>query len=249
MKNLLKLELRKLRTKKSFYICTFIMIGILLLTTLITNALAGSDLVGEDGTTCINNMINALGNSYFVMIASIFVAMLVCEDYAGQTIKNIYARGYSRKNVYLAKLIAVLISTTIMVIVVWATSFILGTIFFKVGEVDNYKFLALLGTQYLAVMAEITFAFTIAAIIRKTGGAIACVIVAPMIIGLLLSLADVFSSFEEIYLSELWVSNYLSVVSNFEVTTERILLCFIGSLIYIPIFSLIGFYANKRIQL
>lgn len=249
MKNLLRLELRKLRTRKSFYICTFIMIAILLLTTLINNALAGLDFVGEDGLTGINNMINALSSSYFVMIASIFVAMFVCEDFAGQTVKNIYARGYSRKNVYLAKLIAVLISTTIMVIVVWAISFILGTVFFKVGEVNNYKFLALLGTQYLAVIAEITFAFAISAVIRKTGGAIACVIVAPMIIGLLLSLADVFSSFEEIYLSELWVSNYLSVVSDIEVTTEYILLCLIGSLIYIPIFSLIGFYANKRIQL
>ena len=35
---------------------------------------------------------SAIGDSSFVLIASIFVILYVCEDYNGQTIKNIYAR-------------------------------------------------------------------------------------------------------------------------------------------------------------
>jgi ABC-2 type transport system permease protein len=225
------------------------MIGMLLFSTFTTNALVNPELIEGFQLSGINSLIEALNSSSFTMIAGIFVALFVCEDYAGQTIKNIYARGYSRKNVYLSKLITVLISTTVMLIIVDVAAFLIGTAFFGVGEIGNYKFLTLIGTQYIIAMAEITFAFTIASVIRKTGGAIACIIIAPMLIGVLLGLADVFINFENIYLSELWISNFLSAVSTLDVTKNRILLCIVGSLIYIPVFGAIGLYINKKIQL
>lgn len=249
MKNLLKLEFRKLKTRKSFYICTAIMIGLLLFSIFTTNALVSPEFRDELQLSGISTLIEALNSSSFTLIAGIFVALFVCEDYAGQTVKNIYSRGYSRTSVYLSKLISVLISTTVMLIIVDVAAFAIGTALYGVGEIGNYKFLAIIGTQYIIAMAEITFAFTIASVIRKTGGAIACIIIAPMIIGVLLSLVDVFVTFENFYLSELWISSFLSAASTIDVTTNHIILCIVGSLIYILIFGAIGLYINKKIQL
>jgi hypothetical protein len=136
-----------------------------------------------------------------------------------------------------------------MLIIVDAVAFLVGSALFGVGEIENYKFLAIIGTQYIIAMAEITFAFTIASVIRKTGGAIACIIIAPMLIGILLSLVDVFFNFENISISEFWISNFLPQISSLDVSTKQILLCIVGSLIYIPLFSAIGLYINKKIQL
>ena len=251
MKNLLKLEFRKLITRKSFYICIAIMVGLLLFSALTTNALIDSEFMDEYDyqLSGINTMIEALSTSSFIMIAGIFVALFVCEDYTGQTVKNIYARGYSRVSVYFSKLITVLISTTVMLIIVDAVAFLVGSALFGVGEIGNYKFLAIIGTQYIIAIAEVTFAFTIASVIRKTGGAIACIIIAPMLIGILLSLVDVFFNFENISISEFWISNFLPQISSLDVSNKQIILCIVGSLIYIPLFSAIGLYINKKIQL
>ncbi len=48
------------------------------------------------------------------MFAGIVTALLVCDDYEQQTIKNIYARGYSRSQVYFSKLISVFLAVTVM---------------------------------------------------------------------------------------------------------------------------------------
>ena len=104
MKNLLKLEFRKLKTRKSFYICIAVMVGMFAISTFTINGLINPDFSEDLGLSGINSLIGALSSSSFTMISGIFVALFVCEDYTSQTVKNIYAKGYSRTKVYLSKL-------------------------------------------------------------------------------------------------------------------------------------------------
>ena len=144
MKNLLKFEFIKLKKKKSFYICTLIMVALLFIAALTTNALI--NVSAEFGelfeVSSIDSLLSGLSDSSFIMITSIFVVLFVCEDYTNQTVKNVYARGYSRKEVYLSKLISTLASATIMFVVVEIAAFAIGTGFFGSKEMESPKLLA-----------------------------------------------------------------------------------------------------------
>ena len=115
MNNLLKLEFRKLKRQKCFYICLAIMVAMLLITGVtakifMDHAAELAEIAGEPviPTTLPVFLLSFASASMFSMIASIYVSIVVCEDYESQTIKNIYARGYSRSAHYFSKLIYIL---------------------------------------------------------------------------------------------------------------------------------------------
>jgi len=249
MESLLKLEFRRLTRKKSFYICTSVMFSLLLLAVLLANALVKVVPSLSESMTGVSLLFDGLGTSSFTLIAGIFAVLFVCEDYSQQTVKNIYARGYSQKNVYFAKLISTLVAATVMFLAVELFAFLLGTVFFGVGEVESPKFFALLAAQYVAAMAEIVFAFAIASVLCKTGASIATMILAPLVVSLFLSLTDAFLEIEDAVLTNYWMSNFLSSVSVLTVSTERLLECLFGSFIYIVVFIAAGLFLNKRIKL
>lgn len=250
MRSLLRFEFHKLKRQKSFYVCTVIMVALLLLTALSTNAMinASPSLAEQLTVSGIDSLVGGLNNSDFTLIVSIFVALFVCEGHASQTVKNVYARGYSRKNVYLSKLISVLISATVMFIVVEISAFAIGTAFFGTGE-GGLKIFALICTQYIVAMANVVLSFAVASVIRKNGGAIAGVILAPMLVGVVTGLADAFFKLEDFTLTSLWLSNFLSDVSVITAGTERTITCIVGSLVYILIFIITGAYLNEKEEL
>lgn len=251
MKNLLKLEFRKLRKQKSFYICMVVMIGLLLLSVLTVNALSEDDLEisGQFGSSVIDVMVNAVNNSSFILIAGIFVVLLVCDDYEQQTIKNIYAKGYSRKQVYLSKLISVYIAATIMFIMVMISAFALGSYYFGIGAIDVFKFICVIAVQYLVCMANVGLSFLLSSLLRKNGSSIAATIIVPMIVNMLLGVLDSFIKLEKFSTSSLWISSFTGDLSTLTVGRERLEVCFAASLIYILIFAASGIYFHKKLEL
>lgn len=266
MGNLLKFEFRKLRKHKSFYICTAIMVALLLMTALLLNFIKGiaSDLPeepSEDGVNIsvsvdegaskfvtLDFVVGALSNASFVTIVGIFAVLFLCNDYEQQTIKNIFARGYSRQTVCLSKLVALFVGATVMFAAVEVAAFVIGGIYFGFDGMDGSKLPAVLGVQYLTAMANVSFAFAIASAIRKNGGAIAAVIVAPSVIELVLNLADSYLKLEDFSLIDLWLSSFLSDLSDVAVSTERMATCAVASVAYIALFATVGLAVHKKIE-
>ena len=91
----MKFEMHKLKKQKSFYICTLIMVALLFLSAITTKALVNGspEYAAQFKGSGIDSMIGALGNCSFLLIAGIFTALTVCEDYEQQTVKNIFSRG------------------------------------------------------------------------------------------------------------------------------------------------------------
>ncbi|MCI8373406.1 MAG: hypothetical protein HFI75_13660 [Lachnospiraceae bacterium] len=81
--------------------------ALLFLSVLTVNVLSHSSAVpvGQLTLSGIQSMRQALNSSSFLLITAIFVAITVCDDYEQQTIKHIYARGYSRRQVYLCNIV------------------------------------------------------------------------------------------------------------------------------------------------
>ncbi len=251
MNRLLSFELRKTRKQRSFYICTAVMVLLLVLPMLMSYLFlkTESESFGEIGLSGIGCLIGAANNSSFILIVGIFTALTVCEDYEQQTIKTVFARGYSRRRVYFAKLVSAWIVTTVMFAAVELSAFVFGSLFFGAGEAENLRFIGILCVQYVVCMAYVSLFYALSSIIRKNGFSIAATIVLPMLVGLLLSLIDSFLENESFSLASIWLSSFLSDVSAFTVSNERLLGCLFASICYIAAFVLGGMYFNKKTEL
>ncbi len=111
MINLLRFEWRKLWRSKSLYIVFSIGLISIILSMLL------SKIVLEIFNTTPNatqSMLSVLTMSNFVSLLGIYIAIFVCDDFSQHTIKNIYARGYSRSAVYFSKyLISLFVSLAV----------------------------------------------------------------------------------------------------------------------------------------
>lgn len=245
MTNLLRFEFHKLRKQKRFYICTGVMVSLLLLSGVTTKALFGASA----SMTVADIMLNAAGNSSFLMIAGIFAALHICEDYEQQTIKNIYARGYTRNSVYFSKLISAWLSTTCMFLIVMLTSFAFGNIYFTTGSADVGKLTGVLVVQYLVCMANISMFLALSTVFRKNGSSIAATIVFPMLVNMVLALLDSYLKLEKIHLADYWISSLANGLSTLTMSKGKMVQYSVLAVIYCIIFIAFGRYFSKKEQL
>jgi len=250
MGTLMKFEMHKLKKQKSFYICTLIMVALLFLSAMTTNALVNGspEFAAQFKGSGIDSMIGALGNCSFLLIAGIFTALTVCEDYEQQTVKNIFSRGYSRGSVYTAKLMTVWIATSVMFLIAELAALISGSLYFGIGETESLRFLAVLGVQYVVAMANVAMFFAISSVLRKNGSSIAATIVAPMLVNVVLSLADSLLKLKDVSLTNYWLSSFLGDLT-LSVGSGRMTVCLVAALIYIPVFVIFGMRINRKIEL
>ncbi|WP_310604197.1 ABC transporter permease [Anaerosporobacter sp.] len=251
MEKLLKLELRKIRKQKSFYVCTGVMVVLLFLSAITSKVLcnASTEFAAQYNGSGIVSMIGAISNSNFLLIAGIFVALSVCDDYEQQTIKNIYSKGYSKVQVYFSKFISAWGATSIMFVIALLSAFLFGNMYFGFGEINGYDFVGTLVVQYVTCMANISLYFAISAVLRKNGSSIAAVIVVPTLANMLFGLADSFLKLEDVSFTSLWLSSFMSDLSVMTVSHSRLLVSLIASLIYIPFFTITGSFLCKKIEL
>lgn len=248
---LLKLEFRKLKKQKSFYICTAIMIALLFFSAAATQALfdASAEYAAQHAVSSIDFVVGAVSNCSFLLIAGIFTALFVCDDYEQQTIKNIYSKGYSRSRVYFSKFISVCLSVTVMFVLVVLCALLLGRRFFDAGGDAGYGWIGTVASQYAVCMANISLCFAISAALRKNGSAIAGIIVAPMLVNTVLGLGDSLLKSEEIKLTSLWISNFMNDLSTAAPDPHRLMVFLCASLVYIPLFVVIGAFFHNKTEL
>ena len=249
MRNLLKLEFRKLQRQKSFYVCTGVMVALVILGAVISNALlkiVPEDLTNQFQLSGIQALLSASADSSFNLIICIFISLFVCDDYSQQTIKTIHARGYARTTVYFSKLISVLTAATIMYVVVLLVSFLFGTAFFGIGEPGNFKFIALIGAQYVILMACTCLYFVIASLLRNKGAAISVCIVGPIVLNILLALWDAAITTGSFSSVDYWVENLLTDMSSLTVSQDRILACLATAIIYMGVSLTMGMLHAQR---
>lgn len=251
MNNLLKLEFRKLKKQKSFYICTVIMIALLFFSAITTKMLneANAEFAAQTSISDIASAVSAISSCSFLLIAGIFAALFVCDDYEQQTIKNFYSRGYTKTQVYFSKFISVWIACSIMFVLVVLGGFLFGKIYFDTGTINGTDFIAVLFVQYITCMANISLFSALSFMLRKNGSSIAAVIVAPMLVNMVLGMADSFLKLEDTSLTSLWVASFMNDLSSLTVEHSRLILCFMASVIYMIVFMTAGLFLHKKIEL
>ena len=255
MKDLLRLEFRKLKRSKSFYIILAIMAAMLLITGISYKILANyAAEIGEisGGETIIPQTFQAFlltfaSASNFSMLTAIFVSIIVCDDYDNHIVKNIFSRGYSRPNFYFAKLVYVFITTSIMFLCMVVLALAFGGAVFGFEGIEGRVFL-LIGGQYVVCMAGVALCYFIAMAVKKLGGTIALNIIVPTFVPLLLGLADTALKIKNFKIADIWCDSFLKSLTDTGVGTGRLIACFIGSIIYIAVFIFAGYAVSRKTE-
>lgn len=260
MKDLLRLEFRKLKRQKSFYIILAIMLIMVILSALTYKMLESvaeemneiGEAFGETfSATGESVLLGFLSSASFSLLSAIFVAIVVCDDYGSGIVKNIFSRGYSRADFYFAKLIYLFCATTIMFVLLLTVAGISGALLFGIGG-DVDKMIVLISTQYLACVATVAMYFFICSAIKKLGASIAAVIIAPSVFSLVLSLADTAINSdinsEKFKISDYFITSFTATLSDISVETSRIIICAVLSAAYAALFIILGYNCCKRTE-
>ena len=212
MGNMLKFECRRLFKKPSFYVCLGLCAVFTILTIVVSRAnfndmlkYYSSSIGDEYSYYSLENMketfaknfspdmlaLNNTGISMMSTIMAIFMGIFVCEDRVRGTIKNIYARGYSRTDVFLAKFIVASVTATLIFTAITLVAYISGWIMFatKPFAVEPLKvngiWLLILG-KFVAILGVTALYFMLSELIGTTGFSIAANIFLPSVASMIL---------------------------------------------------------------
>lgn len=248
MKKLIIFEFRKLFKSKYFYIISAISVVFVLISGL-TNKVIFDALIesGEPAQPYSSYLFTkgALGGTYTMLIA-IFVALFATEDSASGTLKNIYAKGYTRSQVYFSKyvvsFIAVLIMSAITVIFAFGYS---NSIWGNSLEITDNVLLIVVG-QFLGIATYHAIFFAISTIFSKVGSAIALNIIGPMAVSLVLGLGDAFIKGENTKLTSYWIDSLFSNVTSSVSNQKMIVTGIILFTVYTGVAIFVGIIMNRK---
>lgn len=248
MGKLLHFEFHKLIRQKSFYICLAVAVAMLFISTYTTYLMQKDAVdVSQMGIDGMSVMIGAVSGGTLSMVIGVFVPLFVCEDYVSGTIRNIVTRGYTRLGIFLAKLIAVLFASAIMTIVCMAAGYLVGVLFCAPGEqpFDAYTVKILL-CQLAVMLAEASLFYAISTVLQKTGGAIAICLVLPMVLTIVLALADTALAEKEIQLAGYWLERINGTLAVFDVKSEDMKKALLTALSYFVVTTVGSFVAIAK---
>lgn len=230
MFKLLNFEFRKLIRQKSFYICIAAMLALLVGSAYTTELMTAKSGVEDPSLSGISYLMEAISGSALSAVLAVFIPLFICEDYTSGTIRNIITRGFSRLEIFIAKLIAVLAATVIMTAVCLAAAYLVGTAFWGAGEPSlGSEQIKILLCQLAVIAAYATMFFAISSMLQKVGGSIAICLILPMAAVILLSLADAALAEREIELSGYWIENLGRSLASVEAEAEDIKKALIGA--------------------
>ena len=230
MFKLLNFEFRKLIRQKSFYICIAAMLALLVGSAYATELMTAKSGVEDPSLSGISYLMEAISGSALSAVLAVFIPLFICEDYASGTIRNIITRGFSRLEMFIAKLIAVLAATVLMTAVCLAAAYLVGTAFWGAGEPSlGSEQIKILLCQLAVIAAYATMFFAISSMLQKVGGSIAICLILPMAAVILLSLADAALAEREIELSGYWIENLGRSLASVEAEAEDIKKALIGA--------------------
>lgn len=248
MGKLLHFEFHKLIRQKSFYICLAVAVAMLFISTYTTYLMQKDAVdVSQMGIDGMSVMIGAVSGGTLSMVIGVFVPLFVCEDYVSGTIRNIVTRGYTRLGIFSAKLISVLFASAIMTIVCMAAGYLVGVLFCAPGEqpFDSYTVKILL-CQLAVMLAEASLFYAISTVLQKTGGAIAICLVLPMVLTIVLALADTALAEKEIQLSGYWLERINGTLAVFDVKSEDMKKALLTALSYFVVTTVGSFVAIAK---
>ncbi|WP_346931077.1 ABC transporter permease subunit [Clostridium sp.] len=253
--SLFKAEKKKLYYSKTFWTIA-IVIGILsILNTssyLFNNPLEGllgsnlvqtTDSIGSS-VSIFEAVLGSIDDGVITFII-IFVSIFIGIDFSSGILKNSVSRGFSKKEIYISKLISSIYATIVFLLIAMICSAVIGIIFFEKTPVNVdiiLNFAETMATKILLVFAFTSISVLITTIVRNVGLAITVnFLVIRIIPSTIIMIFPSFSKFQ--------ISNHLYKLVDASTSSNILMSGLIIALGYIVVSNVIGtfVFAQKDI--
>ena len=250
MNKLFKFEWRKLWQQKSMYIVFgigLITITLMMILSKVMSVIADEVMPSQNAT---EYMLSAIAGSSFISLLGIFIAIFVCADNHQHTIKNIYARGYSRDAVFFSKYLISLALSFAVVIIYMVYSFLLALVLGMHAATMPAHMWGSLALQFWVVFGLHGLYFGLSMMLGKLGGSIALnifgVTVVFSLLALLISL--IFARVENFNFSinDYQLSMIITTLLGKKLTTAQLVRALVMPLCYSGVFVTGGWLVNRR---
>ncbi len=239
MRKLLKFELKNFLGQKTVYILVAAMIVLL---SLMNNTPKGRlEYYHSIGYGLEDMIVGALTSCFFTSFMAAIVAFAVCRDYERNVMKNIYAKGYTHKQVYLAKFIITMIVTGIICLFTIIVGVIEALMVFGPGKTDIFLIML---AQFVAMLAYSAFGYMVCQLVKKTGFSIIILLLVPPLGGFLLDQIDMLIPFNFSF-GDLWITQTMSYIHSGTIDGREIAMSFVTSIVYIVGCFFIGLKLSK----
>lgn len=231
MLNLIKANFYKVVRMKSFYVCAVLAIINAALQIMYLNSQFASfgdispAVFGYNGlrigTQCLSSG---------MLFCTIFISMLIPQEFSLGTIKNIISSGKDRISIYFSQWIVSLVVSVLYTVIPALVGFILGNSLWGYGEVSRSDYLDTLritGLMILAVFAMQSIFIMIGFLVRRSGATIAVswvsmVGIGGFIIPIMDYLIEKFCNVQNFTFSKYWVQTYLQEFLSSHITMESL---------------------------
>lgn len=187
----------------------------------------------------------SLSGASFIMILGIFTALYVCDDYTNDTLKNIYAKGYSRQNVYLSKYIMSILVAIVMSLITIAVTLILCSINGAIIDLD-FSIMKSIFPQIILVVAYQSIYFGVAMIFGHVGGSIAFNLIGPSLVITTLTLITSILKIESFNISSFWLESSFNSLTVYNPANDIVTKGIIMGIVYAAIFCVSGLFLTKK---
>lgn len=253
MKRLLAFEFRKLFRRPTFYACLSICLCGTLLAYL-TNRGAQALMQALDPTMYLSlyeALLPSLANGVLPWAGGIFAILTVCYDFDNKTLKNIFARGFSRRQLFYAKLLVSLSATAMMAAACLLLNLLLCSLTFYADAAPYQRLPILLLGQLIVLLGYTALGLLLGFLIKRTGKAVALLFVIPLAVSAVLSVADLYNSIVQnnLTLSIFWLDSLATVFASLDPYQPFLWGAILAAVIYVAIFILLGRLVSRRIEL
>jgi len=252
MRQLIQYETRKLFNSKTFWICGGLLVAMSLLELTVlklvnileTQAIASA----PDDFELPATLLDMFSGQYFLVSSlkgvvpvalSIFIALFVSFDFSQKTVRNVIAKGYSRADTFISKLIVCLLATMIFSLISMSVTTVLGSALWGFGGTVTMQILMTLVTQLMLIFSMTSFYMMFALLIRNPGIAVAASILGFSVIGFALT---IFDAILEVLRININISSFhlpilMTSVSALDVSNSQLLKAAVCAVIWIVVLN------------
>ena len=199
-----------------------------------------------DYPTVFEGMLDPLyGNSLITMLTAIFTSIFISGEFIHGTIKNSAARGVSRIQLYISKLLTCMAFSVIILAAEMLAMLLTELIIWEPGVFDADKMVKSIIGLLLGMFPYLAFIsiFTAISFCVRTGGSTAVNIIIVMFGGLIFQLA---SSATSLDMAFAWPGTAMNIAAKYTDNTMLAAAAVIASIGYIVLSSLVGITVFSR---
>lgn len=189
-----------------------------------------------------------INGKWTIFVYSFFSGLFAIDDYANNTVKIMYAKGYTRTQVFLSRLPVLITATTIYFVINALFSLFWGTYFVGNNIVRKGNYLLMMFMQYIGILILVLSVFSIADIIKNQYAVMISSPLALFVDSILLEILIRLNIEKPVINGLITACWTMQIFTQYDVPAKDVILTLITGIIHAGVLTIISFFINKKAE-